>query len=105
MDTISITIDLNKDISENNFDSLQGKSHTDQQGTRTWKKLACDPNRSDSHMQTVSLGKSNREREETIPIQPTTKIQVTTEYGQEESMVEAVMQPTITNEFHILELL
>ena len=62
MDTISITIDLNKDISENNFDSLQGKSHMDQQGTRTWKKLACDPNRSDSHMQTVSLGKRNREK-------------------------------------------
>ena len=59
MDTISITIDLNKDIFENNFDSLQGKSHTDQQGTRTWKKWACDPSRLDSHMQTVSLGKRN----------------------------------------------
>ena len=92
-DTISITMDLNEDIFGNNFDSLQGKSHTDQQGTRTWKKLARDPNRSESHMQTVSLGKRNREREETVPTQPTKKIQVTTKYGKEESMVEAVMQP------------
>ena len=50
-------------------------------------------------------GKEIEKREETIPIQPTTKIQVTIEYGQEESLVEAAMQPAITNEFHILELL
>ena len=93
MDSIPITTDLNEDISRNNLDSFQGKSLTDHQGTRKWKKMARDPTPSESHMQTTSLGKRNREREETNHPQPTKKIQVIIEHGQEESMVEAAVQP------------
>ena len=93
MDSIPITTDLNEDISGNNLDSLQGKSLTDHQGTCKWKKMARDPTPSESHMQTTSLGKRNREREETNHPQPTKKIQVIIEHGQEESMVEAAVQP------------
>ena len=45
-------------------------------------------------MQTTSLGKRIREREETDHTQPTKKkIQTITENGQEEPMVEAAVQP------------
>ena len=92
-DSIPITTDLNADISGNNLDNLQGKSIMDHQGTRKWKKLTRDPIPSESHMQTTSLGKRIREREETDHTQPTKKIQTITEHGQEEPMVEAAVQP------------
>ena len=92
-DSIPITTDLNADISRNNLDSLQGKPLTDHQGTRKWKKLARNPIPSESHMQTTSLGKRTREREETDHTQPTKKIQAITEHGQEEPMMEAAVQP------------
>lgn len=77
---------------EKNPDSLQGQSHTDHQVTHKWKKMARDPNLTESHMQAVFLGKRIQESEEPVPTQPTKKkIQVFTEYGQEESMVEVAV--------------
>ena len=87
-------VELNGDISGDNYEDFQVLQGTGLPIPRKWKKISRDISPTDSLMLSTVPRKRNRDaREETQPEQPNKKCQFFKDNGHDNSMVEAVMQP------------